>query len=206
MSTLVAPKPIQHFPSDLKRFGVNLYGNPLWRCVWGESRFYLAADAKGEYQWLPLYFNPFWVLEKWIPAEQWAGTREQWNLQEQMGVKLGPYPSEGEYDTSFIFQIDGRPFEPTIGSIERVIKMVEAGRSISHMEKRAALQAQIDKKREAHMQRGIEIYNEAQGPFRHNPVSGLPGKRKPEDVRLNIGAEDLNMPTGDGKFFTGGKG
>jgi hypothetical protein len=202
MSTLVAPVPIQNFPCDLKGHGTNIYGQPLWRVVWGESRYFLAAEPNGEYKWFPLYGVPFWVLERWKPAEEWAGTREQWAIQEQMGVKLGPYPSQGEYDTSFIFQDNGKTYEPTRGAIESVIRMVEAGRNISFIEKRAALRAQMDRKREAQLQRGIDIYNDAQGPFRHNPVSGLPGKKRPEDIKFNYAAEDLNMPVGDSKFFT----
>jgi hypothetical protein len=202
MSTLVAPVTIQQFPCDLKGHGTNLYAEPLWRVVWGESRYFLAAGADGHFQWFPLYGVPFWVLERWKSPEEWAGPRDQWLMQEQMGVKLGPYPDRGEYDCSFIFQDNGKPYEPTRGAIESVIRMVEAGRSISFMEKRAALRADIDRKREAQLQRGIDIYNDAQGPFRHNPVSGLPGKKKPEDIKFTHAAEDLNMPVGDSKFFT----
>jgi hypothetical protein len=206
MSTLVSPVPIQTFPVDLKSHGTNIYNQPLWRVVWGESRYFLAAEPSGEFRWFPLYGVPFWVLEKWIPAEKWAGKREDWEIQERMGVKLGPYPSQGEYDTSFIFQENGNAYEPTRGAIEKVISWVNAGRSISYIEKRAALKAEVDRRQEEKLQRGIDIYNEAQGPFRHNPVSGLPGKKRPEDMKFTHTAEDLNLPKGDGKFFSGGKG
>jgi hypothetical protein len=198
------PKPIQHFPTDMKRYGLNPYGEPIWRVVWGESVFYQAGTPGGDLQWLPTYGIPVWVLEKWLPAEKFAGTRQQWELDERAsGIRLGTYPSQGEYATSFLFMEGAKPYEPTAGAIEKVINLIRAGESLSFIQKRAALQAEVDRKREAQEKRGIEIYKESQGPFGHNPVAGIPSKKRPEDMRLDIAAEDLNLPVGDGKFFGG---
>lgn len=184
----------------MKRYGLNPYGEPLWRVVWGESRFYLAGALGGRAEWLPLYGFPCWVLEKWLTPEQFAGTKQAWEQAElTSGTLLGPYPSRGEYEPAHIF----RNFEPTTGAIEKFMAWINAGKNYSYAEKKAALQAEIDKKESARLARGVEIYNESQGPFRHNPVSGNPGKKKPEDIKLPLAAEDLGVPMGDGKFFTG---
>jgi hypothetical protein len=185
----------------MKRYGLNPYGEPLWRVIWGETRFYLAGTDANSVQWLPLYGFPCWVLEKWLPAEKFAGTRQQWEMSElTSGTKLGPYPERGEYEPAHIF----RNFEPTTGAIEKFMHWIQAGQNYSFAEKRAALQAEHDKRKAAQEKLIHDVYEESQGPFGHNPVAGIPSKKKPEDMKLDIGAEDLKMPMGEGKFFTGG--
>jgi hypothetical protein len=73
--------------------GLNPQGWPLYRVVWSETRYYLLGGEWGdngrvEYRWAPYYAGrKEWVLEKWLSAEEYAGSEAQWmedNLAEML--------------------------------------------------------------------------------------------------------------------------
>lgn len=101
--------------------GVNPYGEPNFRVVWGASRLSWIggewvdwADRDGtvllrrrvEHRFVPKYLElNFWHVEKWCAAEEY-GSPLLWRIQtlEFYGNRsieaLGPYPSRGEYELS----------------------------------------------------------------------------------------------------------
>jgi hypothetical protein len=100
--------------------GLNPYGEPNFRVVWGWSRLtwiggkWTDTDAHGnvtreivELREVPKYL-PFdrWHIERWMPPETY-GSPEQWyaqTIEREDGIAipaLGPYPRRGEYEHCF---------------------------------------------------------------------------------------------------------
>lgn len=195
----------------MKRYGVNPYGESLYRCVWSDSRTHLVGGRWGdnqacEYRQAPLYPGVHaWILEKWLSPEAFAGSRDGWHLQNydiESGLYTsGPYPERGEYTQCYAFPAG---FMPGDSSISSVIGMLNASRNVSLWDKKSALldnHAAKKKKRETRVE---DVFRNAQGPFRGNAVSGIPGKRTAEKVQLRHTAQSLGKPVGDNKFFSQG--
>jgi len=124
---MLDPQPIlQHYPLPMRRFGVTPYAEPMYRIVWAPSRYYLVAgdwpDGARGAKWMPLYSEfkkPIWVMEKWLPAERFAGcTREYWELHY---LSLGPWPERGEYEVCHLFETSG----PWDANLEKLIGLIE---------------------------------------------------------------------------------
>jgi hypothetical protein len=111
----------------MRKFGVNLYGDPLYRIVLASSVMHLVGgqwpDGTRAYRWVPRYRNPRsqWILEAWAPArisqrewDSYADPITGWPL-------LGPYPSRGEYECAWEFDkgVDADNLETIIGAIEK---------------------------------------------------------------------------------------
>lgn len=92
-------------PLDLSRFGKTPQGKPVYRVVWADSRIE-KAEYEGRMYDVPLYTDKAagkWILEKWLPADRFAGTREAFEKScRDMGVNM-EYPADGEYELSAIF-------------------------------------------------------------------------------------------------------
>ena len=132
--TLELPTP-SFWPIDLKRFGTNPKGEPLFRAVFAPTVYrnvfgqfadgFTGARARKAYANL----GNVWVLEKWIsgyedtkltPAEyERYGPRDP---QSQMLIN-GPYPYNGTYNFCWDFKQDS----PSLGEIERVIGLIRQG-------------------------------------------------------------------------------
>ena len=101
--------------------GCNLYGEPLYRVVWGWNRLTLVGgkwtdyDDDGnvtrsvvEYRMEPKYLwgdgVNRWHIEKWLPPQSIAASPRHWDrltkdyCDGQTIFILGPYPSRGEYE------------------------------------------------------------------------------------------------------------
>lgn len=124
-------------PAHLQRVlttygGLNLYGEPRFRLIWGWKRLdwiggeWLDYDAHGnvigtkfELRYEPKYpqWNR-WHIEKWLPAELY-GSPALWYAQTteiQDGQSLpclGPFPSRGDYELSWTLEINGEYAHPT---------------------------------------------------------------------------------------------
>jgi hypothetical protein len=210
---------------ELRRFGTNVFGEPLYRVVWGETRLELVGglwedrdgqpeakrvmNDKGEtrdinlirevpeYRWIPKYGIPRWILEKWLPPEHygsmiiWEATRD-----EASGLlPLGPFPHRGEYEHSFTFEANGQYIPLTPEVVAGVARLIEAGRTYTRSQKKAALESARAKKRKDWENRVDDIVKDSQDAFGGNACSGdlVHGdkKRTADDIRFDITAEDL---------------
>lgn len=113
-------------PSDIARIlrqgGLNPYGEPNYRAVWGANRLdwigglWADYDASGnktrerfEIRRVPKYREDRWHFERWMPPESY-GPRALWEMQTfetQGGVTvaaLGPYPSRGDWELAFTLE------------------------------------------------------------------------------------------------------
>jgi hypothetical protein len=210
---------------ELSRFGTNVYGEPIYRIVWGESRLELAGglweDRDGqqeakrvindrgetrdvnlirevvEYRWIPKYGIPRWILEKWLPPEHY-GAVSLWELtrDEKTGLlPLGPFPHRGEYEHSFTFEANGQYIPITPETVAGIARLIEAGRTYTRSQRKAALEETKRKKRQAWESRVDDIVKDSQDAFGGNARSGslIQGdkKRTADDIKLNISADQL---------------
>lgn len=99
----------------MKRYGLNPYGENLYRIVFAPTVMRLVGgvwpDNAAEYRLRPKYreLGNVWVLEKWISALKDSGmTEETYNLmftEPGTGLLLnGPYPKRGVYQHVHTFE------------------------------------------------------------------------------------------------------
>lgn len=174
-------KPPSWAPGLLKQFGTNPFGKPNWRVIWSEDRVRFECGA-----WRRTYGEgrDRWMVEKWCPAETY-GSREAWEAmrEEDGSPSLGPFPSEGDYEWTFTFETpegEGCPLDP--GLLSLLCRCIERGKLLSDEQRRAAVRARIEREKREWEQRAGDIFDEAQGPFMGNAVSGIPGKRTADDI------------------------
>lgn len=111
--------------------GLNRFGEPNFRVVWGGSRLawiggrWTDRDAHGnviresvELRRVPKYVPlDRWHLERWMPPEAY-GSPEGWytqTVETEDGIRvpaLGPYPSRGEYEHCFTLEGSRGEFVP----------------------------------------------------------------------------------------------
>jgi hypothetical protein len=153
-----APRELQHRVT--RAGGLNRYGEPNFRVVWGWSRLtwiggkWTDTDASGnmiretiELRELPKYFpHDRWHIERWLPPEAY-GSPELWyrqTLEREDGIlvpALGPYPRRGEYEHCFTLQGTRGEYLPlSPAACEWVVHAIEFARRMPAGEHRAALQ------------------------------------------------------------------
>lgn len=90
---------------DLSPIGTTPTGLPLYRVVKANTRLHNYYDESGAYCTDRIYphLEEKWILEKWLSAEDFAGTPEAFaSADKQLGIKR-PYPTDGEYDVIYAF-------------------------------------------------------------------------------------------------------
>ncbi len=164
MRLILAP---EHQTTGLKKFGLNPYGGPNFRIIWGPSRTRIMGGfwedrAVHEYRLVSKYgLTPRWILERWRSSTIY-GTPDSWHRETVTAdgfYSCGPYPVHGEYESCEIFQAKddlGRPIkgwggyvplEP--GLVELTARAVWMGRINSYSDIRIALRdEELRKERE----------------------------------------------------------
>lgn len=140
--------------------GVNRYGQPNYRAVWGWSRLswiggkWIDRDAEGnvmrevvELREVPKYVpHDRWHIERWMAPETYGSPRDWYaqTVEREDGISvpaLGPYPERGEYEHCFTLEgPDGEFVQLTPAVAEHVARAIEFGRlAKSSSERRAAI-------------------------------------------------------------------
>ena len=139
--------------------GINRYGEPMYRAVWGWSRLgwiggkWTDRDAEGtlvrevvELRRVPKYTpHDRWHIERWLPPESYGSPRAWYaqTVELENGVSLpalGPYPERGEYEHCFTLGGPRGEFvqlTPTVA--EYIARAIEFGRLASAAGRRRAL-------------------------------------------------------------------
>lgn len=188
------------------RFGLNPYGQPLYRIVFAPSRRNLVGGVDGqEYRWVPTYrlLGDVWVMERWVdPFEFSQMSREQWDREM---VILGPYPDRGEYTHAHTFETG----TPDDASLEKLVMWIEEGRKRPYVEKLLAIKEAYEKEDLAVASEKDAIIQDAMSAWLDTPFesmapgakSGITG-RGSKTAKLMKTAEELGLPTEGGKFIT----
>ena len=139
--------------------GVNRFGRPNYRAVWGWSRLgwiggkWEDRGAGGELlrEVVALRREPKytphdrWHLERWVAPEAYGSPREWYvqTVERANGVSvpaLGPYPERGEYEHCLTLAgPDGEFVQLTSTVAEFVARPIERGRHARATERRAAI-------------------------------------------------------------------
>ncbi len=143
--------------------GLNRFGEPNFRAVWGWSRLdwiggkWEDRDASGalvrevvELRREPKYTpHNRWHIERWLPPESY-GSPEQWHA-ETIEIEngrsipaLGPYPSRGDYEHCFTLEGPRGEFvQLTPAAARHIARAIEASRGAQHVKSREALDDRI---------------------------------------------------------------
>jgi hypothetical protein len=126
----------------LRRFGLNPYGQPIFRCIWGPSATkivggYWMDSGTSEYRVTKRYGDdPKWILERWQPASE-IGTPQSWDastLTYDGFYGIGPFPAHGRYLHCTTFSVAKGPqgYVPLeAGLVEMTARAVWMGRTLS---------------------------------------------------------------------------
>lgn len=204
ISLATGNKPVQHLPvGSLRSFGIAENGSNLYRVVFSTSRLQMLGgkwkDGRTEYRWVPRYPvpTPFWALEKWLSAADYAGAESEWPKDPETGLfTMGPYPRDGEYEYCFGWPLD---MEPTLTQVGAVIQYLEyKRRNFNTGDYLRALEDDVATKQRKWMEQNEYIMRDAIRTRAMRPTPSNPkGKTlTAEDMKFNITADQLphHMP------------
>jgi hypothetical protein len=100
-------------------FGVNPFGEPNFRIVWGQTETFDAADGDGYQQRLIGLNQPCWILQRWLPPECYDTPDIYYRVtaDPESGLPmLGEYPEFGRYETITPFML--KRYNPETKSLE----------------------------------------------------------------------------------------
>ncbi len=181
--TVGIPAKLRWYPGE-NSWGKTPAGKPLYRVIWSESHSYKLGgcwpDGKVEYRWAPYYGSRAeWVLEKWLSAEDFAGSETEWNrtsIDEFLashGVTIytmGPYPKEGWYDHCYSFPNDSPP------NLELIVPLLEQTKTLTFAQVKAGIQLYHDQKRKEWEQKVEDGLKDALPAFGDSMTAGNPSK------------------------------
>jgi hypothetical protein len=143
-----------------KIFGSHLYGGPKYRVVWSEDRHEITYGQKrkkyGE-------GKNRWILETYCPPDKY-GSRETWESardEETNELVLGPFPSEGDYEHSFTFEVDGQGFNPPEDLAILVCRCIEAGKMSTQTQRWAAIKEAQEKAERERKRKFDDIWDDS---------------------------------------------
>ena len=219
---------LQQLPiGSLKGFGTNPYGEPIFRVVWSESRYYLVGAKHREYdgdpsndkqiklaggrdinltresvgyKWLPLYPGPGrWVLEMWKSPLAFTGcSPEQYEiLYRDPATNL---LTLGPYPSRGEYSQCSVNFtaRPGRDEVVRAIHLIKAGWNYSFTEKKQAIEEQGQKDERARFNQFEAMFKDSQQAFGNKPSSARPGKKTADQYRLGHSASRLGLNTRGG--------
>jgi hypothetical protein len=178
--------------------GMNRFGEPNSRVVWGWSRLtwiggrWADRDSSGnvireriELRQAPKYIpHDRWHIERWLPPEAY-GTREQWYVQtieSEDGIlipALGPYPSRGDYEHCFTVQdARGEILPLTAAVCDAVVRAIEWTRQQHPRALRRALDRREERGERAWHAHADDLLDDAGRAFHGMPFVGITGAGK----------------------------
>jgi hypothetical protein len=173
--------------------GLNRFGEPNFRVVWGGSRLawiggrWTDRDAHGnvlreaiELRRAPKYFpHDRWHIERWLPPEAY-GSPEMWRAQTteiECGISvpaLGPYPSRGDYEHCFMLAGSrGEFIALSPAACDWIVSAVEWARRQPRIARRAAV-AMRESRRALDFERTADdLFDDAAPAFHARPFVSL---------------------------------
>lgn len=181
---LVCPPEFQRILTST--FGVNVYGAPLYRIMWGQCDTTRVSNPYGGYEDYIMGGEPAaWLVQRWTPAEKW-GTPEIFDIVCRDPVADQPlfeYPEYGKYETIFTLTIkelkDGvlrvTPFPLDYSIIDEIIPFIDEAVQLSVAEQKAIVDRDKALKERAEIETITDRLMDAL-PTRYGPTSyGRPG-------------------------------
>ena len=199
----------------MKRFGENIYSEPLYRVVFSDSRTDLLGgkwpDGECAYRETPSYpgIRGKWILEKWCTPEEYAGTleqytHEQWDAESKL-LTCGPYPNRGEYAHCYTF-----PYQPTDGMVSKIVGALKVSRDLTAANRKVGIMEPLNNQQKEQDARFDDIFRDALGPFsKADTVVSLAsgpfdraGWKRASDMPVERFDQSSPLPTHDNFFGT----
>jgi hypothetical protein len=193
---------LRHWPMPMARYGLNPYGDNLYRIVFAPSRRYVVygqwPDGSQKARWLPKYpeVGESWVLERWLtPFEYARCTPEEWNRELTI---LGPYPDRGEYEICHKFNL----VTPDNESITKLIELIEQshkdtrrnGNVFENPANTAACLDMAERDQAATSSQMQALIGNALPAFGYAPMSGPGGARGTKTRPVIQSAQEAGLP------------
>ncbi len=193
---------LRHYPTPMRKYGLNPFNEPLYRIVFRESRRHLVGgtwrDGSTGYHWVEKYrqVSSPWILERWYTAAEFTKmTKTQWDTQMVDPLSgwlvLGPYPSRGEYDMVWEFDAGG----PANDSLTKIIGYLELGRTRSFQDIRDAHVADYEAETKAMRQNRYDDIRDGMTAFGSAPISAGRFGRGTKTTPELLTAEQCGLPT-----------
>ena len=199
-------------------YGKNPYGKPLYRIIWSKSRTYLLGGCWGdngaiEYRHAPYYgTKEEWVLEKWITAQEFGGSKQEWELSQldqalaQHGMAvytMGPYPANGWYEHVYSYPQDADP------DIQAIAQIIEYGKEhYTFQQIKTAINLWHEQKRKEWEQKVMDGMEDAMPAFGNvatnlsssKPTMDTAGLSNPHELKEAI-RKYKGLPSEEKKIF-----
>ena len=184
---------LRHYPMPMAKYGLNPFGEPLYRIVCASTRRNLCggpwADGS-QYRLVKTYpeISFPWILERWHSALEFSGmSREQWDR--TMLENSGPYPSRGDYNLAWVFDLG-------VGeeNLDNIIEACERGRSHSATELHQQHEATYRQEEKATQDACYQQIRESYSAFGTRPMAGYGGGRGTKTARPMLSANELGLP------------
>jgi hypothetical protein len=164
--------------------GLNLFGEPRFRVVWGWNRFdwvggkFEDHDASGNLlsqsvrlEWMPLYLNcNRWYCEQWMPAETWGSPDSWYRHTREWGEEgnvpqLGPYPARGNYQLLSVLETPAGEFVPLDRAVlDDIIALLWLAKRLTYQERLALRKTAIETKKRKDLEYAHQFLNEQTMP------------------------------------------
>jgi len=200
---------LQLYPVPMARFGLNPFGENLFRIVLAQTRKALgesdmAAALEGrmtgrsKMTWQPIYMHKGWTLEMWQDGFTITGcTQAQWKRD---GAQyLGPYPDRGDYR-----MVGNSSFDPAQTNIEKLIQLIVAGSNFSWAERLKACRVNAEYAENTAKKLREDIINDAQSFRGTEALVGFGGHRGTKTAPVLRSANELRLPRPTGMQINGG--
>lgn len=208
----ICPQEYQDYLVHL--FGINRFGKPNFRLVWGQTRTEIlgglwekpdGTKQAGMRESLKYWNDPCWYLERWLPPEEYGSPAKWYEDNRDPGGTglslLGPYPQEGEYEVCYTLN---NGVEPNYLFIDTWVKCIVDARRYTKGENKAArdrIRAAKDRAENNSFNDAIDNRKPAFGG-NTSSFAGQGNRNSPlERVKLTMSAEELHRTTGLGKGF-----
>ena len=184
------PGTLQHYPMDMRRFGLNPFGENRFRIVRASSRRFLIVGPTVQWSLLYPHIGERWILEEWQDAFTFSGvTSAGWDANPDLKI-LGPYPSRGDYQ-----MCGNTSFDPAQTDIEKLIRYVHAGDRYSWAQKLAACHVAAEKDKADRKSLCRDIVMDALPSFALAPGVGYGGSfGLPKSSPVRITAQQTGLP------------
>jgi hypothetical protein len=184
----------------MARYGLNPYGEPLWRVVFAPSvkkivggRFtdgFLGYRARPAYR----HVGSFWVLEKWISAFELTGkTESQYNevfVDAETGLfPTGPYPHRGVYH-----YCETLSCTPDNANFDKLIAWIAKGKLNRPQDNARALMDTIEREEKADENKRLDWARDKQSAFGIRAANLGGHVKKTKSAPMMKSANELGLP------------
>jgi hypothetical protein len=164
---LECPPEFQQLLTDI--FGVNDFGDPMYRIVWGQTETIRVSKPEGGYTDQTCGGGlPAWILQRWVSPDKWGSPKffKLINRDPANGQLLFPYPEYGQYE--MLRNLGNAPLDYEL--IHSTIPFLQAFARLSDAERQAAKDRQKELDERADVEMITDRLMEAL-PTRYGPTS-----------------------------------